>query len=163
MVKLANNLVLGCAMIAIAEGFSLVRKYGVEPQVLYEVMTQGLFSAPAYKGYGTMVEQKYEPPGSPITVGLKDANLIQAAADLSRVPLTAFNVYRDRLLSAVAHGDGSSRASPRASPRLRVGIACFRRGKNARRESHHSWERTWVQGRRITRPARLDQELMRQN
>jgi 3-hydroxyisobutyrate dehydrogenase-like beta-hydroxyacid dehydrogenase len=107
VVKLANNLVLGCAMIAMAEGFSLVRKYGVEPQVLYEVMTEGLFSAPAYKGYGkTMVEQKYEPPGSPITVGLKDANLIQAAADLARVPLPAFNVYRDRLLGAVAHGDG---------------------------------------------------------
>jgi 3-hydroxyisobutyrate dehydrogenase-like beta-hydroxyacid dehydrogenase len=107
VVKLANNLVLGCAMIAMAEGFSLIRKYGVDPQVLYEVMTEGLFSAPAYKGYGkTMVEQKYDPPGSPITVGLKDANLIQAAADLARVPLPAFNVYRDRLLGAVAHGDG---------------------------------------------------------
>jgi 3-hydroxyisobutyrate dehydrogenase-like beta-hydroxyacid dehydrogenase len=108
VVKLANNLVLGCAMVAMAEGFSLVRKYGVEPQVLYEVMTEGLFSAPAYKGYGkTMVEQTYEPPGSPITVGLKDANLIQAAADLARVPLPSFNVYRDRLLGAVAHGDGN--------------------------------------------------------
>jgi 3-hydroxyisobutyrate dehydrogenase-like beta-hydroxyacid dehydrogenase len=108
VVKLANNLVLGCAMVAMAEGFSLVRKYGVEPQVLYEVMTEGLFAAPAYKGYGkTMVEQTYEPPGSPITVGLKDANLIQAAADLARVPLPSFNVYRDRLLGAVAHGDGN--------------------------------------------------------
>ncbi|HLH44881.1 MAG TPA: NAD(P)-dependent oxidoreductase [Bryobacteraceae bacterium] len=107
VVKLANNLVLGSAMIAMAEGFSLVRKYGVDPQVLYQVMTEGLFSAPAYKGYGkTMVEQTFEPPGSPITVGLKDANLIQAAADLARVPLPGFNVYRDRLLGAVAHGDG---------------------------------------------------------
>lgn len=107
VVKLSNNLVLGCAMVAMAEGYSLVRKYGVEPQVLYEVMTEGLFSAPAYKGYGkTMVDETYEPPGSPITVGLKDANLIQAAADLARVPLPSFNVYRDRLLGAVAHGDG---------------------------------------------------------
>jgi len=107
VIKLANNLVLGCAMIAMAEGFSLVRKYGVDPQVLYEVMTEGLFSAPAYKGYGkTMVEQTYDHVGSPITVGLKDANLIQAAADLARVPLPSFNVYRDRLLGAVAHGDG---------------------------------------------------------
>jgi 3-hydroxyisobutyrate dehydrogenase-like beta-hydroxyacid dehydrogenase len=107
VVKLANNLVLGCAMVAMGEGFSLVRKYGVEPQVLYEVMTEGLFSAPAYKGYGkTMVDQTYDQVGSPITVGLKDANLIQAAADLARVPLPSFNVYRDRLLGAVAHGDG---------------------------------------------------------
>jgi 3-hydroxyisobutyrate dehydrogenase-like beta-hydroxyacid dehydrogenase len=93
--------------VAMGEGFSLVRKYGVEPQVLYEVMTEGLFSAPAYKGYGkTMVDQTYDKVGSPITVGLKDANLIQAAADLARAPLPAFNVYRDRLLGAAAHGDG---------------------------------------------------------
>ena len=106
-IKLANNLVLGCAMIAMAEGFSLVRKYGVETQVLYDVMTEGLFSSPAYKGYGkTMVEQTYDRVGSPITVGLKDANLIQAAADLAKVPLPSLNVYRDRLLGAVAHGDG---------------------------------------------------------
>lgn len=106
-IKLSNNLVLGSAMVAMAEGFSLVRKYGVDPQVLYEVMTEGLFSAPAYKGYGkTMVDQTYDHVGSPITVGLKDANLIQAAADLARVPLPGFNVYRDRLLGAVAHGDG---------------------------------------------------------
>jgi 3-hydroxyisobutyrate dehydrogenase-like beta-hydroxyacid dehydrogenase len=107
VIKLANNLVLGCAMIAMGEGFSLVRKYGVEPQILYDVMTEGLFAAPAYKGYGkTMVDQTYDNVGSPITVGLKDANLIQAAADLARVPMPAFNVYRDRLLGAVAHGDG---------------------------------------------------------
>jgi 3-hydroxyisobutyrate dehydrogenase-like beta-hydroxyacid dehydrogenase len=107
VVKLMNNLVLGSAMVAMAEGFSLVRKYGVEPQVLYDVMTEGLFAAPAYKGYGkTMVDRTWDQVGSPITVGLKDANLIQAAADLARVPLPGFNVYRDRLLGAVAHGDG---------------------------------------------------------
>jgi 3-hydroxyisobutyrate dehydrogenase-like beta-hydroxyacid dehydrogenase len=79
----------------------------VAPQVLYDVMTEGLFSAPAYKGYGkTMVDGTYDKVGSPITVGLKDANLIQAAADLARVPLPSLNVYRDRLLGAVAHGDG---------------------------------------------------------
>jgi 3-hydroxyisobutyrate dehydrogenase-like beta-hydroxyacid dehydrogenase len=107
VVKLSNNLVLGSAMVAMAEGFSLVRKYGVESQVLYDVMTEGLFSAPAYKGYGkTMVDESWDRVGSPITVGLKDANLIQAAADLARVPMPGFNVYRDRLLGAVAHGDG---------------------------------------------------------
>ena len=75
--------------------------------MLYEVTTDSLLAAPAYKGYGkTMVDQSWDHVGSPITVGLKDANLIQAAADLARVPLPGFNVYRDRLLGAVAHGDG---------------------------------------------------------
>jgi 3-hydroxyisobutyrate dehydrogenase-like beta-hydroxyacid dehydrogenase len=106
-IKLANNMVLGCAMVAMAESFSLVRRYDVAPQVFYEVITEGLFSAPAYKGYGkTMVDQTYDNVGSPVTVGLKDANLIVAAADLARVPMPSLNIYRDRLLGAVAHGDG---------------------------------------------------------
>jgi 3-hydroxyisobutyrate dehydrogenase-like beta-hydroxyacid dehydrogenase len=106
-IKLANNAVLGCAMVAMAEGFSLVRKYGVAPQVFQDVMTEGLFSAPAYKVYGQkMVDGSYDQVGSPIHVGLKDANLIAAAADLARVPMPSHNVYHDRLLGAVAHGDG---------------------------------------------------------
>jgi 3-hydroxyisobutyrate dehydrogenase-like beta-hydroxyacid dehydrogenase len=105
-IKLANNAVLGCAMVAMAEGFSLVRKYGVTPQVFQDVMTEGLFSAPAYKVYGQkMVDQSYDQVGSPIHVGLKDAGLISAAADLARVPMPSHNVYRDRLIGAVAHGD----------------------------------------------------------
>jgi 3-hydroxyisobutyrate dehydrogenase-like beta-hydroxyacid dehydrogenase len=106
-IKLANNAVLGCAMVAMAEGFALVRKYGVMPQVFQDVMTEGLFSAPAYKVYGQkMVDESYDQVGSPIHVGLKDANLIAAAADLARVPMPSHNVYHDRLLGAVAHGDG---------------------------------------------------------
>lgn len=107
-IKLANNLVLGAAIVAQAEAFSLVRKYGVEPQVMYDVMTDGLFAgAPAYKGYGkTMVDETFDRVGSPVFVGIKDANLILAAADIARVPLPSLDVYRDRLLGAIAHGDG---------------------------------------------------------
>jgi len=107
-IKLANNLVLGAAIVAQAEAFSLVRKYGVEPQVMYDVMTDGLFAgAPAYKGYGkTMVDETFDKVGSPVFVGIKDANLILAAADIARVPLPSLDVYRERLLGAIAHGDG---------------------------------------------------------
>lgn len=107
-IKLANNLVLGAALVAQAEAFSLVRKYGVEPQVMYDVMTDGLFAgAPAYKGYGkTMVDETFDKVGSPVFVGIKDANLIAAAADIARVPLPSLDVYRQRLQGAIAHGDG---------------------------------------------------------
>jgi 3-hydroxyisobutyrate dehydrogenase-like beta-hydroxyacid dehydrogenase len=107
-IKLANNLVLGAALVAQAEAFSLARKYGVAPQVMYEVMTEGLFAgSPAYKGYGkTMVDGTFDNVGSPIHVGIKDANLILAAADIARVPLPSLDVYRQRLLGAIAHGDG---------------------------------------------------------
>jgi 3-hydroxyisobutyrate dehydrogenase-like beta-hydroxyacid dehydrogenase len=107
-IKLANNMLLGCAMVAMAEGFSLVRGFDVPPATFYDVLAQGLFSgSPAYTGYGkTMVDESWDRAGSPVTVGLKDANLIVAAADIARVPMPSLNVYRDRLLGAVAHGDG---------------------------------------------------------
>ncbi len=107
-IKLANNLALGAAIVAQGEAFSLVRKYGVDPRVLYDTMTDGLFSgAPAYSGYGkTMVEGTFDNVGSPVWVGIKDANLILAAADLARAPLPSLDVYRERLLGAIAHGDG---------------------------------------------------------
>ena len=105
-IKLANNLVLGCAIQAMGEAFSLVRKYDVQPQVLYDVMTEGLFSAPAYKVYGKIiVDESYDRAGSTIALNLKDANLIIAAGDIARVPLPSGNTFRDRLLSAIAHGD----------------------------------------------------------
>jgi len=106
-IKLANNAVLGCAMVAMAEGFSLVRRYAVEPQIFQDVMTEGLFSAPAYKIYGQkMVDESFDQVGSPISVGLKDARLIAEAGALANVPLPSHNVYLDRLLGATAHGDG---------------------------------------------------------
>ena len=107
-IKLANNAVLGCAMVAMAEGFALVRKYGVMPQVFQDVMVEGLFAATAYKVYGQkMVDESYDQVGSPITVGLKDALLIAAAADIARVPMPSHDVYHQRLLGAVAHGDAA--------------------------------------------------------
>jgi 3-hydroxyisobutyrate dehydrogenase-like beta-hydroxyacid dehydrogenase len=107
-IKLANNAVLGCAITALGEGFSLVRKHGVEAKVLYEVLTEGLFAgAPAYVGYGkTMVDESYDKVGSPITIGMKDAALIAGAANLARVPMPSHDVYIERLLGAIAHGDG---------------------------------------------------------
>jgi 3-hydroxyisobutyrate dehydrogenase-like beta-hydroxyacid dehydrogenase len=106
-IKIANNFVLGCAIEAMGEGFSLIRKYSVVPQVFYDVMTDGLFSAPAYKVYGKiMVDETYETVGQMAILGLKDANLALAAGEAAGVPLPSANVWRDRLVGAVAHGDG---------------------------------------------------------
>jgi 3-hydroxyisobutyrate dehydrogenase-like beta-hydroxyacid dehydrogenase len=106
-IKIANNFVLGCAIEAMGEGFSLIRKYGVVPQVFYDVMTDGLFSAPAYKVYGKIiVDEAYEKVGQMALLGLKDANLALAAGETVGVPLPSGNVWRDRLVGAVAHGDG---------------------------------------------------------
>jgi 3-hydroxyisobutyrate dehydrogenase-like beta-hydroxyacid dehydrogenase len=107
-IKLANNFVLGCAVETMAEAFALVRKYGVNPQVFYDVMTEGLFAAPAYKVYGKLiVDSSYDKPGFTVTLGLKDIKLALAAAELVGVPLPSGSVVRDRLVGAIAHGDAN--------------------------------------------------------
>jgi 3-hydroxyisobutyrate dehydrogenase-like beta-hydroxyacid dehydrogenase len=109
VIKLANNFALACSIEVMGEAFSLVRKYDVEPEVLYDVLTEGLFSAPAYKVYGRIIaDEDYDRVGFTTELALKDANLILAAADAARMPLPSVNTYRDRLLSAIAHGDGEN-------------------------------------------------------
>jgi 3-hydroxyisobutyrate dehydrogenase-like beta-hydroxyacid dehydrogenase len=106
-IKITNNFVLGCAIEAMGEGFSLVRKYGVAPEVFYEVMTDGLFNCSAYKVYGRIiVDESYAKVGQMAVLGLKDSNLALNAGELVGVALPSGNVWRDRLVGAVAHGDG---------------------------------------------------------
>ena len=105
-IKIANNFVLGCAIEAMGEGFALVRKYDVVPDVFYDVMTDGLFACSAYKVYGKIIaEERYLPAGQRAILGLKDANLALAAGEAVGVPLPSGNVWRDRLVGAAAHGE----------------------------------------------------------
>jgi len=107
VIKIANNFVLGCAIEALAEGFALTRKYGVAPEVFYGVLTEGLFACWAYKTYGKFIaDERYLPAGQSAKNGLKDANLALAAGEAVGVPLPSGNVWRDRLVGAVAHGEG---------------------------------------------------------
>ena len=106
-VKIANNFVLGSAIEVIGESMSLVRKFDVDPALFQQVLTEGLFGAPAYQVYGQIiVEEQYDKVGASVQIGLKDANLALAAGEAVNVPLPCANVWRDRLLGARAHGDG---------------------------------------------------------
>jgi len=105
-IKLANSFLLGCAIEALGEAFSLVRRYGVVPQVLFDVITDGLFSAPAYKVYGRIIaDQSYDNVGFTTRLALKDVKLVLEAGETARVPLPSANTVHDRLLQAMNHGD----------------------------------------------------------
>jgi 3-hydroxyisobutyrate dehydrogenase-like beta-hydroxyacid dehydrogenase len=106
--KIANNFVLAAAIEAMGEGFALAEKCGVPSAGFLDILTDGLFSAPAYKIYGKIISEKgyYGDPGFTATTGLKDVNLALQAGESVAVPLPTANVCRDRLLGAIAHGDG---------------------------------------------------------
>ena len=105
--KLANNFVLGCAIETMGEAFSLVRRYGVRPDTLYDMLTDGIFDCVGYRVYGDIIaKEDWDRVGMTASLGLKDANLALAAAESAGVPLPSANVWRDRLIGAIAHGDG---------------------------------------------------------
>lgn len=106
-VKIANNFVLGCAIETMGEALSMVEKLGVEPKMFYEVMTKGLFAAPAYDVYGKMiVDKNWDSHGATAVIGLKDANLALEAAEVAEVPLPSTHIWRDYLISAIERGEG---------------------------------------------------------
>lgn len=106
-VKIANNFVLGCAIEAMGEAFSLVEKLGVKPEQFLDVMLNGLFGAPAYEVYGKMiVDRAWEGHGATAVIGLKDANLALEAAETANIPLPSTHIWRDHLIKAIERGEG---------------------------------------------------------
>lgn len=104
--KLANNLLLACAIEAIGETFALVEKSGGDTEVFYDVLTDGLFASPAYTTYARIIADKaYDRVGFTATLALKDVGLALRAGELAGVPLPTGSLCRDRLIGAIAHGD----------------------------------------------------------
>ncbi len=106
-VKIANNFLLGSVIENMGEAFSLVRKLGVEPELFFEVMMKGLFGAPAFKIYGPMIaEQKWDSHGATAVIGLKDADLVVAAAESAEMSVPSVHIWRGHLLKAIERGEG---------------------------------------------------------
>lgn len=106
-VKIANNFLLGCAIENMGEAFALVRKLGVKPELFLDVLTKGLFSAPAYEVYGAMISnQQWDSLGATATIGLKDADLAIAAGKSAQVELPSVHAWREHLLKAIERGEG---------------------------------------------------------
>jgi len=104
--KLANNMLLGCAIAAMGEAFALVQKCGADPGSFYDVLTDGLFAAPAYSIYGRIIADKsWDKAGFTVALGLKDIELALDAGHGAAVPLPSAAVARDRLIGALAHGN----------------------------------------------------------
>jgi 3-hydroxyisobutyrate dehydrogenase-like beta-hydroxyacid dehydrogenase len=107
VVKLAGNLMLGAAVEAMAEASAFGWRHGIAPADLLDVLTNGVFTSPAYKTYGSLIaKQRYEPAGFRLSLLLKDVRLALAAADAASVPMPLADVVHESLLEAVARGDG---------------------------------------------------------
>jgi 3-hydroxyisobutyrate dehydrogenase-like beta-hydroxyacid dehydrogenase len=108
VVKLAGNFMLGCAIEAMAEACAVAKVNGVAPADVLEMLTNSLFAAPVYKGYGALIaEERYEPAMFKLALAFKDVRLALAAGEEAHVPMPFASVLRDNLIEAVAQGDGN--------------------------------------------------------
>lgn len=105
IVKLSGNFLLGCAIEAMAEAFTLAEKNGIARTQVYEFFTQTLFSSPVYKNYGKLIaEEHYQPVGAPPSLIRKDIRLVLDEAQRALVPMPFANVVFQQMTAMVAKG-----------------------------------------------------------
>lgn len=106
-VKIAGNFLIAAMLEGLGEAFALVRKAGIGPVEFLEVVNGSLFQSPIYENYGRLIaEQRYEPAGFKLRLGLKDVRLALAAAEEAAVPMPLASLVHDHLLAALARGHG---------------------------------------------------------
>jgi 3-hydroxyisobutyrate dehydrogenase-like beta-hydroxyacid dehydrogenase len=104
-IKLAGNFLLGAAIEAMAEAFTLAQKHGVPRRQTYEFFTRTLFDCFVYRGYGELIaSEHYQPVGARPSLIRKDYGLIREAAAESLVPMPLADLIHERLTALVAKG-----------------------------------------------------------
>jgi 3-hydroxyisobutyrate dehydrogenase-like beta-hydroxyacid dehydrogenase len=105
-VKLCGNFMIAAMLEAFGEAFATLRKAEVPPHTFLEVMSK-LFGSPVYANYGrSIADEKFEPAGFALRLGLKDVRLVLEAAEEFAAPMPLASLVRDHFLSAMAHGQG---------------------------------------------------------
>jgi 3-hydroxyisobutyrate dehydrogenase-like beta-hydroxyacid dehydrogenase len=105
VIKLGGNFLISTVIESLGEAFAFGRKFGVDAQVFLEILTNSLFPAPVYKGYGSMIASDvFEPAGFKMPLGFKDNRLLLAAAEEAAVPMPMASLIHDRFVAALAQG-----------------------------------------------------------
>jgi 3-hydroxyisobutyrate dehydrogenase-like beta-hydroxyacid dehydrogenase len=101
--KLCGNFLIASALEAMGEALALAEKNALDRAQLASMLGKTLFACPVYQRYGAMIADKqHMPAGFALSLGLKDLNLVLAAADQARVPMPLAGLVKQRLLSGLA-------------------------------------------------------------
>jgi 3-hydroxyisobutyrate dehydrogenase-like beta-hydroxyacid dehydrogenase len=106
VVKLASNFIIVSVIETLGEAFALLRKAGISVQQFLEIVNT-VFASPIFAAYGQIIaDEKYEPAGFRMKLGLKDVKLALAAAEEKAVPMPLAGIIRDHFLQGIALGYG---------------------------------------------------------
>jgi len=107
IVKLGGNFMIMAVIEAMAEAMTLGEKHGVPREKMIEVLSQSIFPAPLFVNYGKQIAtHTYEPARFKLPLGLKDANLVLAAANSVHVPMPLASLMQGRFQTAMAKARG---------------------------------------------------------
>jgi 3-hydroxyisobutyrate dehydrogenase-like beta-hydroxyacid dehydrogenase len=103
-VKVCGNFMIASMIETFGEAFAVLRKAHVSPHAFLDIMN-ALFGSPVYAGYGKAIaDEKFEPAGFALKLGLKDVRLALQTAEECTAPMPFASILRDQFLSAVANG-----------------------------------------------------------
>jgi 3-hydroxyisobutyrate dehydrogenase-like beta-hydroxyacid dehydrogenase len=103
--KLCGNFMIASMIESFGEAYATLRKANVDPHMFLDVMN-ALFASPVYANYGRIIaDEKFEPAGFALKLGLKDIRLALATAEECQAPMPVAGLIRDHLLSAMALGE----------------------------------------------------------
>ena len=102
--KLLANFTLASALDLIGQSLALAEKSKLDPRLAIQMLS-GFFGIPAVKEYVTRIaERDFDPPGFEIAVGLKDIELMIAAAHDVNLKLTNAEAIRTKIRAAIRSG-----------------------------------------------------------
>jgi 3-hydroxyisobutyrate dehydrogenase-like beta-hydroxyacid dehydrogenase len=104
--KVCGNFMVISAIEALGEAFATLRKAGVDPEAFLDIM-HALLGWTVITNYGHLIAQeKFEPAGFALKLGLKDVRLVLAASEECVAPMPLASLVHDQLLAALAQGQG---------------------------------------------------------
>ena len=105
VVKLCGNFLIASAIESLAESLTLAEKNAVDKKAVADMFGKSILACPIYQGYGKQIaEERFEPAGFRLALGLKDITLALQAATAKSMPMPVGSLLRDRWLASVAKG-----------------------------------------------------------
>jgi 2-hydroxy-3-oxopropionate reductase len=104
--KLVNNLIVGITFVAVAEGFTLGVKSGLDPSVLYEAIRGGWAESKVLDVSAEAMLKRDFKPGGTVNIHWKDLGYALTLAREEDVPLPATALAHEIFKAARASGKG---------------------------------------------------------
>jgi 2-hydroxy-3-oxopropionate reductase len=104
--KLVNNLIVGITFVAVAEGFALGTRSGVDPEVLYQAIRNGWAGSKVLDVSAEAMLPRNFKPGGTVDIHWKDLGYALALAREMDVPVPATALAHEIFKTARASGRG---------------------------------------------------------